>query len=105
MSQRKLQAGADANVVFVIVNYYLRRSMFRGHQQRRYLHVVPEVGSFNGVPQTHLDGRRLHVGTVSGGPKQYAGRWMVSQILPHSRQLMRNRNAYFSQMVCRTHSR
>ena len=40
MSQRKLQAGADANVVFVIVNYYLRRSMFRGHQQRRYLHVV-----------------------------------------------------------------
>ena len=104
LAQGQLQAGADADVVLIVVDDYLRRPVFGSHQQGRDLHIVAEIRIRHGVAQPHLYGRRLDVGAFSGGAEQHARGGMVAQVLPHARQVVRHRNPHFPQMLRRPHA-
>ena len=99
LAQGQLQAGADADVVFVVVDDDLRRAVFRGHQQGRNLHIVAEVGIGDGVAQADLDGGRLDVGAVAGGAEQHAGGGMVAEVLSDAGQVVNHRDTHFAKVV------
>ena len=94
-----MQAGADADVVFVIADDDLGRAVFGGHQQGGDLHIVAEVGIGHGVAQAHLDGGGLDIGAVAGGAEQDAGGGVVAQVLPHAGEFVDDGDAHFAQVV------
>ena len=69
----KLKAGAEAYVVAVVVDLDLSGSMFAGHQEWSYLHVVANARALDRVAESHLNSRLVNVGALSGSVEQNTG--------------------------------
>ena len=66
----------------------MRRAMLAGHQDRRNLHVVLQIRALDGVAQADLNGRSLHIGTLTHG-RLVAGASCIARVATERRQAIR----------------
>ena len=88
LSHGQLKAGVHADVVGVVVDFHLCRTVLAGHQHGLELHIVAQRRVCGGVAHSNLGHRSLHVGSFALRPVQHRRRWVVAQVLAHALSIM-----------------